>query len=127
MRRIEAMQPLLLKKLEEIEAVWVEKREGGRAPHGKRRLLHTPLGVASTSGLLRKATGFVGDIYGYETPGSAGGGLPSAFASSAEKLTADEIGPLTGCGASDAGQRFPASLAGNGPLWSFLRPDGFTP
>lgn len=31
MRRIEAMQPLLLKKLEEIEAVWMEKREGGES------------------------------------------------------------------------------------------------
>lgn len=29
MRCIEAMQPLLLKKLEEIEAVWMEKRERG--------------------------------------------------------------------------------------------------
>ena len=28
MRSIEAMQPLLLKKLEEIEAVWVGKGEG---------------------------------------------------------------------------------------------------
>ena len=93
MRRIEAMQPLLLKKLEEIEAVWVEKRERGRAPHGKRRLLPTPLGVASIPGLFGKATGFAGDIYGYEPPGIAGGGLPSAFASSGEKLTADEIGP----------------------------------
>ena len=33
---------------------------------------------------LRKATGFDRDIYGYEPPGIAGGGLPSAFASSME-------------------------------------------
>ena len=52
MRRIEARQSLLLKKLEEIEAVWMEKREGGRAAHGKRRLLHTPLDVARTGTFL---------------------------------------------------------------------------
>ena len=58
---------------------------------------------------LRKATGFDRDIYGYEPPGIAGGGLLSAFASSAEKLTAEEIGPLTGRGASEAGIRCTAS------------------
>ena len=52
MRRIEARQSLLLKKLEEIEAVWMEKRERGRAPHGKRRLLHTPLGAVRTGAFL---------------------------------------------------------------------------
>ena len=98
-----------LKKLEEIEAVWIEKRERGRAPHGKRRLLHTPLDVAQYLRPLRKATGFDRDIYGYEPPGIAGGGLLSAFASSAEKLTAEEIGPLTGRGASEAGIRCTAS------------------
>ena len=69
MRCIEAMQPLLLKKLEEIESVWVEKRERGRAPHGKRRLLHTPLDVVSTSDLSAKPPVLTGIFTVMNLPG----------------------------------------------------------
>ena len=69
MRRIEARQSLLLKKLEEIEAVWMEKREGGRAAHGKRRLLHTPLDVVSTSDLSAKPPVLTGIFTVMNLPG----------------------------------------------------------
>ena len=48
MGSIEAMQhPSLFRKLERIEAVWIE-RGSGRALRGKCWIFHTPLGVAST-------------------------------------------------------------------------------
>ena len=72
MRRIEARQSLLLKKLEEIEAVWMEKRERGRAPHGKRRLLHTPLDVVSTSDLSAKPPVLTGIFTVMNLPGLPG-------------------------------------------------------
>ena len=93
MRRIEARKSLLLKKLEEIEAVWMEKRERGRAPHGKRRLLHTPLDVASTSDLFAKPPVLTGIFTVMNLPG-----LPEEVSyplslPAGKKLTADEIGP----------------------------------
>lgn len=93
MRRIEARQSLLLKKLEEIEAVWMEKREGGESGARQTPASSHTFRCGQYLRPLRKATGFDRDIYGYEPPGIAGGGLSSAFASSAEKLTAEEIGP----------------------------------
>lgn len=58
--------PLSYRKSEEIEAVWIERGEGGEASRGKCRLLHTPLGGARTGAFQAFSVyppAMPGDIY----------------------------------------------------------------